>query len=133
MRSLTGPSYTLVQDTGGAVSRIAASNGTSCAITPGVIDGELVRDGLSFYGWATDPTGEAERLPVLAFAGKRLVFATTTGSPPPRGSRAAGDPSREKAGFLFGLTAGVVDESETLRVFAVKGERCTELRASTGS
>mgnify|MGYP006908250406 FL=1 len=56
-----------------------------------------------------------------------LVHTTTTGSAPPDSSPVAGRPGWETAGFRFNLPSALVDATEELRLFAILGDRGTEL------
>ena len=129
----SGPRYRLRRRAGGEVTGIDATNGTSCTLDPGAVAGGLVPEDWYVAGWA-QPQGDRPFAVIMVFVGDELTHVVATGGEPPAGSRAAGVPGRERTGFRFtipeSLRGGAADRADTdlLRVFAVAGERCTELR-----
>ena len=63
----------------------------------------------------------------MAFADGRLVHTTTTGSEPPASSPVANRAGFESAGFRFNLPTGLLESTEEFRIFAILGDRGSQL------
>jgi hypothetical protein len=128
---------------GGSEGRLQASasgetiqlgNGQEIAVVPGKLDGAVEEwsrqpTAVRFSGWAADVEGRALVDRVLVFADGRLAYSTATSFNRFDVAKAHGVP--EGAGFFFELPTAPT-ESSSLRFFAVRGERASELAYPSG-
>ena len=126
---LSGPGYRLARDADGELTGITATNGTGCTLEAGAVRGQVRRNGLSYRGWALDPTGAVPRAVVMAFVDDHLVWAGPTGGAPPVFADPRALPGFDTSGFEFGLTRPLLGPAEagTVYLFGVIAERCSEL------
>ena len=126
------PRYTLEMDGAGRVSALLSSDGSRCRLDPGAVDGAYLTEGTGHLGWALAETADLPYLVIMVFADGRLVHTTTTGSAPPASLPVAGRQELARAGFRFSLPGALLETTDRLRVFAVAGERGSELRPIDG-
>ena len=123
-----GPTYAMELVAPDGVARLVGSDGSVCVLDAGAVEGGFERQGTAFVGWARDTAGRRPYVVVMAFADDQLVYTGATGARPPVGSAIADRPGYEAVGFQFVLPAALLDRAERLRIFAVLGERGTELQ-----
>jgi hypothetical protein len=131
----SGPRYRLRRDGRGTVTGIDATNGTSCTLDPQAVAGGLVHENWYLAGWAQPADRTIPFAVVMVFLGEDLVHTVPTSGGPPSGSQAAGRPGLERSGFRFTVPASVRADSSSdeLRVFAVAGDRCSEVAYETAA
>ena len=123
----TAPRYQMESGADGEIVALTASDGTRCRLDRTAVEGGYLREGTGLLGWASDPSGHRPYVIIMAFADGRLVHTTTTGGDPPASSPVANRAGFETAGFRFNLPSGLLESTEELRVFAVLGDRGSEL------
>ena len=125
----SAPTYAIDLDPAGRALRLISSDGGVCVLDPNAVQGAWERQGTGFLGWAVDTSGDRSNVVLMVFADGRLVYTTSTGPRPD--DRFADAP--EGSGFQFTLPAALLETTSDLRLFAVLGERGTELGRLLGS
>jgi len=117
---------------GDAPTAILGSDGRTFTIKPGVVRGEVHRNGETVKGFAADVAGGRPAESILVFSGQRFLFSADVWLPTPGIVERYGDRRLIKTGFRFSVPQVFLGgETEALEVYAVVGATATRIGSLT--